>query len=87
MSEARGLRLSEIGSLSHVSDITSRCCSRLVNNLHTITFSTVATTIVAAVAVAAHTTTAKIQTSPIKFKLPPISPLDEIVSVRVGSVG
>ena len=46
-----------------------------------------ATTIVAAVAVAAHTTTAMIQTSPIMFKFPPISPLDEIVSVRVGSVG
>ena len=45
-----------------------------------VTFRTVATTIVAAVAVAAHTTTAKIQTSPITFKLPPpISPLVERV--------
>ena len=44
-----------------------------------VTFSTVATTIVAAVAVAAHTTTAKIQTSPNTFKLPPISPFVERV--------
>ena len=37
-----------------------------------------ATTIVAAVAVAAHTTTAKIQTNPITFKLPSaIAPLAE----------
>ena len=44
-----------------------------------VTFNTVATTIVAAVAVAPHTKTAEIQTSPITFKLPPTSPSVEIV--------